>query len=356
MKSEIYMHRCCIMRNWFFNLIIAGLLALGTTGMASAQATKFAQAGMGFLKIDVDSRVAAMGGTQIGGLGNANMAFTNPAGLATVQGFEVSASLVDWIADIQMYGISAAYNLGNLGTFGISLVSMDYGDLRRTRPWQGGDDPTLRDQGFIDQGTFTPTEFAFGVSYARQITSQFFIGGNLRIAEQNLGSVDIIDAFTGEIENVGNSLSNVIFDFGTVYYPGFRDLRFGVSFRNFSNQNDYFEQRFELPLTLDFGVAMDLFRLNGEDNETSQLTLAIDWVHPRDFEERLHVGLEYAFAEIVYLRGGYKFNYDEESVTAGLGVQYVADAGFGVKADYAYAAFGDFFGNVNRFTVSILLK
>lgn len=331
-------------------------MALGTTGAATAQATKFAQAGMAFLKIDVDSRVAAMGGTQIGGLGNANMAFTNPAGLASVQGLEVSASLVDWIADIQMYGISAAYNLGNIGTFGVNIVSMDYGDLRRTRPWQGGDNPTLRDQGFIDEGTFSPTEIAVGISYARRITSEFFIGGNLRFAEQNLGDVEIIDAFTGGISNTSNSLSNVIFDFGTVYYPGFRDLRFGVSFRNFSNQNDYFEQRFELPLTLDFGMAMDLLKLSGDTNESSSLTLAVDWVHPRDFEERLHVGMEYAFMDMLYLRGGYKFNYDEESVTAGLGVQYIADAGFGVKADYAYAAFGEFFGNVNRFTVSILMK
>lgn len=331
-------------------------MALGTTGMATAQATKFAQAGMGFLKIDVDSRVAAMGGTQIGGLGSANMVFSNPAGLATVQGLEVSASLIDWIADIQMYGISAAYELGNIGVFGISLVSMDYGDLRRTRPWQGGDDPSLRDQGFIDQGTFSPTEIAVGVSYARQITSQFYIGGNLRIAEQDLGSVEVINAFTGGTENVGNSLSTVIFDFGTVYYPGFRDLRFGVSFRNFSNQNDYFDQRFELPLTLDFGMAMDLLRLNGDSNENSELTLAVDWVHPRDFEERLHVGLEYGFSELLYLRSGYKFNYDEEGFTAGLGLRFLADAGFGVKADYAYSAFGEFFGSVNRFTVSILFQ
>ena len=331
-------------------------MALGTVGNATSQATKYAQAGMGFLKIDVDSRVAAMGGTQIGGLGNANMAFTNPAGLAAIQGFEVSASLVDWIADIQMYGISAAYQLGNVGTFGFTLVSMDYGDLRRTRPWQSGDSPALRDQGYIDEGSFSPTEIAVGISYARQITSQFSVGGNFKIAEQNLGSVDIINAFTGEIENIGNSLSNIIFDFGTVYYPGFRDLRFGVSFRNFSNQSDYFDQRFELPLTLDFGMAMDLLQLSGEENENSQLTLAVDWVHPRDYEERLHVGVEYGFSEIIYLRSGYKFNYDEEGFTAGLGLRFLADAGFGVKADYAYAAFGEFFGSVNRFTVSFLFQ
>ena len=312
---------------------------------------------MGFLKIDVDARNAAMGGTYIGSLGSANHTFGNPAALAEVEGFDVSASLVDWIADIQLYGIGAAYTLGNIGTFGFNLVVMDYGDLQRTRPWQAGDDPALRDQGYIDQGTFSVNEFAVGISYARKISTQFAIGGNLRFAQQDLGSVEIINAFTGGTQTIDNSLDNIIFDFGTVYYPGFRDLRFGISFRNFSNQSDYFDQRFELPLTLDFGMAMDLLQLpESAEASTSSLTFAFDWVHPRDFDERVHLGLEYGFSEILYLRSGYKFNYDEEGFTAGLGVKFVADGGYGVRADYAYSAFGDFFEDVNRFTVSILFQ
>ena len=339
---------------------ILSLALIAITALpAWSQATKFAQAGMGFLKIDIDARNAAMGGTYIGSLGTANHTFGNPAAMAEVEGFDVSASLIDWIADIQLYGIGAAYTLGNIGTFGFNLVVMDYGDIRRTRPWQAGDDPALRDQGYIDGGMFTVNEFAVGISYARKISTQFAIGGNLRFAQQDLGNADIINAFTGEIQNVGNSLDNIIFDFGTVYYPGFRDLRFGVSFRNFSNQSDYFDQRFELPLTLDFGVAMDLLQLPQDvdaDAMNSSLTFALDWVHPRDFDERLHVGVEYGLSDIVFLRSGYKFNYDEEGFTAGLGVQYVADGGYGIRADYAYSAFGDFFDDVNRFTVSILFQ
>ena len=341
-----------------YSFVVAAMLVF-TAAPTWGQATKFAQAGMGFLKIDVDARNAAMGGTYLGSLGAANHTFGNPAALAEVEGFEVSASLIDWIADIQMYGIGAAYTVGNIGTFGFNLVVMDYGDLRGTRPWRNGDDPSLRDQGFIDLGNFGVNEFAVGISYSRRISSQFAFGGNLRFAQQDLGNADIINAFTSEIQNVGNSLDNVIFDFGTMYYPGFRDLRFGVSFRNFSNQSDYFDQRFELPLTLDFGLAMDLLQIPADaDPETSNssLTFAMDWVHPRDFEERLHMGLEYGFSDIIFLRTGYKFNYDEEGFTAGLGVNFVAQGGYGVRADYAYSDFGDFFGNVNRFTVSILMQ
>ena len=340
-----------------YTLFIAVLLCLGTASLAQAQATKFAQAGMGFLKIDPAADVAALGGTHIGTAGRATSMFSNPAALALLEGGDATIGVTDWIADISLYSVAAAYRIEDIGVFGINVVSMDYGTFRGTRPWQNGDDPGLRDQGYIELGDFEVTELAVGISYARQITGQFYVGGNIRYALQDLGSVDIIDAFTGNIVNTDNSINSIVFDFGTIYYPGFHDLRFGASVRNFASQSDYFDQRFELPLTLDFGIAMDVLNLfdAAPGPENSQLTLALDWVHPRDFSERLHLGLEYGFLDTVFLRGGYKFNYDEESFTGGLGVQ-LQRSGYGIRADYAYSAFGEFFGSVNRITLSILLR
>lgn len=344
------------MRKATCTLSIAILFALGVTASVQAQATKYAQAGMGFLKIDVAADVAAMGGTYIGTPGRATAVFSNPAAMALLEGGDVTAGVTNWIADIKLYGLAAAYQVGNLGVFGVNVVSMDYGDFRRTIPYQGTD-PVLRNQGFIDQGTFTVTELAVGVSYARQITGQFYVGGNVRFARQDLGEVEIINAFTGATEMTDSAVDNIVLDFGTMYYPGFHDLRFGASVRNFSNQNDYFNQRFELPLTLDFGIAMDVLTLvsSASGSENGTLTLALDWVHPRDFSERLHIGLEYGFLDTVFLRGGYKMNYDEEDFTAGLGVQ-LARSGYGLRADYAYSAFGEFFGSVHRVTLGILLR
>ncbi len=345
------------MRKVAYTSFVAVLVLLGTAAPTWAQATKYAQAGMGFLKIDVAADVAAMGGTHAGITGRATAMFSNPAALALLEGGDLTSGVTDWIADIKLYGLAAAYRIGNLGVFGISIVSMDYGTFQGTRPWHAGDYPGLRDKGYISLGDFEVDEYAVGVTYARQITGQFYVGGNIRIAHQDLGSVDIINAFTGGVESTDNSLDNIVFDFGTLYYPGLHDLRFGASVRNFSDQNDYFNQRFELPLTLDFGIAMDLLPLfsstTGPSN--SVLTLAVDWVHPRDFSERLHLGLEYGFMETLYIRGGYKVNYDEEDFTAGLGVKFES-SGYGIRADYAYAAFGGFFGSVNRITLSILLR
>jgi hypothetical protein len=338
-------------------VLLIGLLGLPETSKAQEDdyAVKYAQAGMPFLTIDVGGRTAAMGGTQMAMIGDASAMFTNPAGLAMIEGVEAMTSVTNWIADIKHYGGGVALEAGNLGTFGAHMVFMDYGEFRRTSPYQGLD-PEQRAIGYIDEGTFTVTEYAVGLSYARQVATQFYVGGNLKYAKQDLGNVLIVDPLRQTETMSDNSVNNIVLDFGTLYYPGFRDLRFGVSIRNFSNQSDYFDQRFELPLTFDFGAAMNLFELDpdGLGQSDSKLTLAVDAIHPRDYSERVHTGLEYNFQDSFFLRGGYKFNYDEEGVTGGVGVDLGLD-GFGVKADYAYSAFG-IFSDVHRVTLNLSLQ
>lgn len=338
-------------------LLLVGILGLPNITQAQQgdpYAPKLGQAGMPFLTIDVGGRIAAMGGTQVGVTGDPAAMFSNPAGLAMVNGAQAMTSVTNWIADIKHYGGGVAYNVGNLGTIGVNAVWMDYGEIRKTIPYQGFDSDQ-RAKGFIDDGTFSVSEYAVGVSYARQVASQFYVGGNLKYAKQDLGNVTILDPLTQDQSMSENSVSNVTFDFGTLYYPGFKDLRFGVSVRNFSSQSDYFDQRFELPLTFDFGVAMNLFNLDpdGVGASKNELILAIDAIHPRDYSERVHTGLEFNFQEMFFLRGGYKFNYDEQGLTGGIGVD-LGSGGFGVKADYAYTAFG-IFTDVHRVSLSMSL-
>jgi len=324
-----------------------------STSVLADPPIKYAQAGMPFLNIDVGSRVG-MAGTTMGIIGDAEAMFANPAALASLEKLEFFASNTNWIADIKHYAVGAAYNAGQYGIFGVNAVFMDYGDFKRTIPYFGND-PTLRNKGYINQGTFQVSEYAIGISYARRITSQFFVGGNLKYASQNLGDVDVFDEVRGVvIEDQKQEVSNLVLDLGTLYYPGWKDLRFGVAFRNFADQSDYYDQRFELPLTFDFGIAMDIMTLFTDGASDHKLTAAFDWLHPRDYAERQHFGLEYSFMETFYLRAGYKFNYDEQGLTAGLGFKKDM-SGVGMKVDFVYQDFG-IFDQVTRLSVGLFLK
>lgn len=335
------------MKKLLCTLIVVALVPfLGTGPGLKAQDAKPAQAGFPFLKIDVGER-AAMAGTQIGITGDAMAVFANPAGLGLLEGIDAMISHTSWIAGITHLGAAAAMNLGNLGIIGVSYIQMDYGTFNRTIP-----NETI--EGYEVAGTFEVKEFAVGVTYSRAISSQFFVGGQLKLASQDLGEVEVFDEINNEIITASNKISNVVIDFGTLYYPGWKDFRFGMSLRNFSSQANYYDQRFELPITFDFGVAADLLQFVAPDMDNMKLTVAFDWVHPRDFSERQHVGFEFAYLETLFLRGGYKFNYDEEGLSAGIGIQRDL-GGVGLKVNFVYTDFG-IFDPVTRVSVGVYMK
>ena len=341
------------MKNKKFIQLAAIVLTMLLLTSLQAGVTKYAQAGMTFLKINPDGRSAGMGDAVTAMANNSLAMFSNPAGMRFSEGLDMAFSITNWIADIKHYAASASYGFGSIGTFGVNLVYMDYGDFTRTVPYSGSD-PTLKDQGYLNLGNFTVGEYAIGVSYSRQISSLFSIGGTVKYVSQNLSWSETVDVASGQNVRTDNEVDVVAFDFGTLYYTGWKDLRFGMSVRNFSGQGRYVDQRFELPLTMAMGVAMNVLSIWTDDNK-NKLNIAIDWRHPRDYDERVLVGAEYSFLDMVFLRAGYKFNFDEEGLTAGLGVDKEFGK-FGIRFDYSYGTFGDFFGSVNRIGIAVFMK
>jgi len=95
---------------------------------------------------------------------------------------------------------------------------------------------------------------------------------------------------------------------------------------------------------------MDIFDFMPSLQESQSLVLAIDAVHPRDYTERIHIGGEYWYMDMIALRAGYKYNYDEEGLSAGVGIKYAVEGGFGIKIDYSYSDLG-VFDAVNRISI-----
>ncbi|HKJ66533.1 MAG TPA: PorV/PorQ family protein [bacterium] len=320
-----------ITRYW----ILCLLLLIAGTGQAQ-DLKKVAQTGLQFLKVDLSARPAAMGGayTMVGD--DASAMFYNPAGMAHMtSGTNIFATRTNWIADIAYTAGAASKTIGNIGTFGVNFISCDYGEIIGTRV--SSDVSGFEETGNVDVGAY-----ALGVSYARRLSNKFTIGGQVKYAYQHLG-----ESTLSEDETVTNEVGGVAFDFGTMFYPGFRSFRLGMSVRNFSQQFKYAEEGFQLPLTFRIGFAMDVLDLVGDHNNS--FVLALDAIHPRDYTERIHVGGEYWWMNMLALRAGYKTNYDEESLSFGFGFRQ-AFSGINLKIDYAYSPM-DRFSNVNRFTI-----
>lgn len=300
------------------------------------QVKKVAQTGLQFLKIDVGARASSLAGAMTNAGYDANAVFYNPAGIARMShNADFMFNNTQWIADIKYNSVAVAYTFEDIGTFALQGLFADYGDIIGTRV-------ASNEQGYISTGNIDVNAYSIGLSYARNLSEKFTVGGTVKYVSQSLGSNLMPD---GSTKN--NKVSGAAFDFGTIYYPGWKSLRFGFSVRNFAKEFEYEKESFELPLTFNIGFAMNLFDLIDIPNQS--LLLSIDAVHPRDYSERMKFGAEYTLFDMVSVRAGYKTNHDIEGFSGGLGLFYEI-SGINLKVDYSYSSM-EFFDAVNRFTV-----
>ncbi|MDZ7722271.1 MAG: PorV/PorQ family protein [candidate division KSB1 bacterium] len=269
--------------------------------------------------------------------------FYNPAGLAGLESnFDIFLGQTRWIADINYSAGAAAMNLGNFGTVGISVISVDYGDI------QGADLISLSDpKGYVETGNVDVGAFAFGLAYARQISEEFSMGGLVQYVGQQLGDTNVSNG------TVTNAQQKLTLNFGIKYLSTFKKFRFAMALRNFSTQVKYEEMDTELPLIFMFGIGIDMLDVIKPGHGGDPLLVSAEFLHPNNYTERVNIGAEYSLMGLLTLRTGYEFNRDLGGLSAGIGIKQEL-AGKGLEINYSYSTF-DMFNNVNRFSLNFNL-
>ncbi|MDZ7262647.1 MAG: PorV/PorQ family protein [candidate division KSB1 bacterium] len=332
--------------------IFMGLL-LFTWHDVWAKKKKVGQSGMTYLAISMGARESALGDAGTAIVKGINGIWHNPSVLADIKRLAVSFNQVNWLVDTRVYGVAAAYSLGNWGTVGMDVTYMDFGEIIGTRRV----DKTLDYRGFIITGTIGVEDYAIGFAYARRINDKFALGFKIKRLHESLGTA----RYVSMVENEGTEneikhytekewkLDDWGLDFGTVYNVGWKNLTFAMTLQNFSRDMKYWYEEFQLPMSLRMGLAMKVSELFLPNNENVVVNFAIDAIHPNDYTERIHLGSELVYMKKFALRAGYKFNHDVESFTLGLGTHFEL-AGLVTTLDYAYTS-TYFFKDVSRFSI-----
>lgn len=299
------------------------------SGISPIDIERAGQSGWQFLKINGDARQAALAGAYTAvSHGDASAIFGNPASLSDVKNIDVQINAVQWIADINHQSSAIAYNLGDIGVVGASIAILGYGDIPETINMSTGTSGTTP---VVTGNMFTANDIAAGFSFARKITDNLSVGGNIRWMQQQIAEL---------------SMRNWSLDFGTMYYTGFKTLRIAITARNFGPDSRFggWSEEFQtesdnvrMPLDFRAGMAMDFLN---EDGSPHFVTVVIEGDHPNDGKEKFHFGASYAFDGIFFLRGGYKFNYDVQRFTFGAGITYPFAGTFGTL-NYAYVDFNE---------------
>ena len=306
-------------------------------GTAFSQVTKTGTTAAKFLSIGIGPKANAMGGAFTSIANDASALYWNPAGAATLTKYEAMFSYTSLYKDlgINLNYIALVIPAGDIGSFGVSVTALDYGEMDVTTE--------LYPEGTGEK--FSASSYAFGLSYARNITESFAAGVTIKYITEGI---------------FNSSADGVAFDIGTIFTTPFFGIKFSTIITNYgskmqmtgedllirydadpnrngnnSNVDAYYKtDRFELPLRLQIGVSKAFQFLRDE-----KFTISVDATHPNDNTEYLNFGGELSFLNnLISVRGGYKGMFlkdNQEGLTLGAGLNYalgVFEAGF----DYSY--------------------
>jgi membrane-associated protease RseP (regulator of RpoE activity) len=316
----------------------------------------FAQAKIGttaaqFLGISIGARALGMGGTSVASAADVSTIYYNPGSFSQTHKTEVLVSTTNWLVGSKFRWLGAMLDIDGTNAVGLSITQLAYGDEMVTTE----DNP---------EGTgekWSAQDFAVALSYSRNLTDRFSIGGSAKYINQTIWN---------------ESASTIAFDLGLLFVTGFHDMRLGMSIANFGgdmkmdghdlrkvididptnagsnklNLANLVTDPWPIPLMFRVGLAMDVLK-----NQTTTVTLECDAVRPSDNVEVVNVGAEVTLMNLISLRGGYKslFQKDsEEGLTLGAGVKYDHLGSMGLEINYAYQQFG-MFGNLNTLSLDI---
>lgn len=337
-----------------FLIFTIALCFAGSLQLQGAGVNKSGTVAGQFLKIGVGARASALGGGYVGLANGADALYWNPAGIAWMPKSQLMVSHSEWFANIDHEFLAVAFPMGSVGTFGLSFTALSAPEMEQTTISQ-------------PEGTgifFDVLDIAIGGTYARRLTDRFSFGVTAKYVYQKL---------------FNETASTLVLDLGGYLQTGFKGMRLGMSMSNFGGkmkmdgrdlivsynpdpnapgappaEAKLSTESWPLPTTFRVGIALDIFGKERQGvfaNEAQRLTLTADGNQRNDAAETLNMGLEYAWNERFFLRGGYRVNHDTEDYSAGMGVQVPLQTWM-IIADYAISNMNDL-GAVHRIGIGL---
>ena len=274
------------------------VISFQTMIMAEGDNDKVGSSAFKFLNIQTDAHGAALGGLAAQASG-ANALFWNPAGIAGSEGIGVSAGMTQWLVETQVMNAGLVMPMMG-GTIGLSLVSVDYGDIMKSG-WAGTTEFVFEP----NQGSFTATDMSLQASYGKSLSDKFSLGATAKMISQNIDDV---------------SISGLAFDIGTQFNTGYRGISMGAVVSNFGPDVDSqadadasYEEfpGMSLPMTFSFGVVGEAIPgLNAGLNVLKQADMAQEFIFNG----------EYSVAGLASLRLSYNISNEQQPMSFGVGL------------------------------------
>lgn len=346
-KLNLKNFTCCL----FFLLISQEMIYGGNKDRAG-------QAGATELLVNPWARSSGWWGVNSSAIKGVESMRFNAAGLAFTKKTEAVVALTQWWEnpfsksainpDISIKAFGLSQRVSESGVLGLSLMSVDFGDIPITTV-------DLPDGGL---GTFSPQFINLGVGYGKEFSESIYCGALVRIVSESIADVKSQGVcFDAGVQYVGGAQKNVKLGLSLRNVgPSMRYNGDGLSFRGIVPETDLqltVQQRseeFELPSLLNIGGAYEMKLM-----EDHFLTFAMNFTSNSFTQDLIGGGLEYKFKSYLSLRGGYNFeksilsDSDVETAYSGPAAGFTFEVPFGdggtvLGMDYSWRAAKPFSG------------
>jgi hypothetical protein len=331
--------------------LVLVLLFLATGTSLGGNKNRIGTAGAPELLIPVGARGIAMGGSTLSSVTGVDAIYWNPAGLVRAnRDLEIMVSEMVYFADINVAYAAVGARLGSVGSLGLSIKSLSFGDIP----------VTTVDMPDGTGATFSPGYVNVGLTYATQLIDRVSVGLTATYISHTIMSTSEGGfAFNFGIQYVGLavpglSLGVTIKNVGSsLRYEG-SDLYQQVIYQaNPTRTNELLSVKAatnELPATLQLGVGY-----HHDLDENFAGSVEGIYVSNGFNNDEYKLGVEVGYNKMFFLRGGYTLMPDAGTDIGGedrylysytVGAGYHADLGsIQVGVDYTYQAMKYFDGN-----------
>lgn len=304
------------------------------------------------LLIPVGARGIATGGSFLANIHGLESIYYNPAGLDVYPKTEAMFSYVSYLADINISYFAVGTSLGDFGSIGLDLKTLDFGDIPVTTVQFPDGDGT----------TYSPTYLTLGFTYSKVLTDRISIGTNLKLITEDIQNASAtgfaVDAGVQYRFTESLSLAAVVKNIGSnMEYSG-PDLtvRTGIPGTVPGAQNGTYQvvaESFQIPSYFQLALTYSL-----NLNEQNNLLFAGAYTANNSLEDIANFGLEYGFMNIFFVRGGYNYLVENSEdyiygLTFGAGIDYQLGGDVGVAFDYAFRDVKEFPSANHIFTVKL---
>ncbi len=335
-------------------VILLVLLLISTGVFAQSGNTKVGTTSANFIQMEIGARAIALGGAYVAVADDATAMFWNAAGIGLVDNGNAVYQFGSRYADIAHHYAGFVYGLGSDDKIGIMINYVDVGEMEIT---------TLQSPDGTGQ-SFTASNLAIGLTYARQLTDRVYVGIQGKFIQENIWM---------------ESANGFALDIGAIYKIEESGIKIGMNLSNLGTDMsitgdnlDFYKDKvegypgsptpkstlatkpFPLPMIFNMGFAIDLVGRHSVlmPNAEHNVMLTISANDSFDAPFRGNVGVEYTWQNIFSLRSGYHIGYDTKDFAAGVGLNLERFTSLDVVLDYVWNNYGDL-GAINVFTLGI---